>query len=123
MVVRRLIASIVLVACLLGIVQPAFACVSPASCCLSECDGQRSPASGWVGTDACCAIGDAVVASVSLAPQSRQTIDVAGSSPAFIVLPADLQLVPPRETTVPRLATGAATDQSLTYLLTARLRL
>jgi hypothetical protein len=122
-VVRRLIASIVLVACLLGIVQPAFACVSPPDCCLSDCAGRMPPGSGWVGRDDCCAIRAAVAAWVSLAPQSRQPLDVAGGSPAFIALAADLQPVPPRETPVPRPATGAATDQSLTYLRTARLRL
>jgi hypothetical protein len=122
-VVRRLIASIVLVACLLGIVQPAFACVSPSDCCLSDCDGQLPPGSGRVGRDDCCAIRAAVAGWVSLAPQSRQTLDVGGGSPAFIALAADLQPEPPCKTPVPRPAIGAATDQSLTYLRTARLRL
>lgn len=122
MVARRLIASILLVAWLLGTVQPAFACVSPSHCCLSDCNGQMSPGSVWNGDD-CCAIRAAVVAWVSLAPQFRHTLDGAGGSPAFIDSAADLQPVPPRETPVPRPATGAATDRSLTYLRTARLRL
>ena len=122
-VVRRLIASIVLVACLLGIVQPAFACVSPSNCCLSDCDGQMPPGSGWDGKDDCCAIRAAVTASVSLAPQLRQKLDGAGGSPASITVAADPQPAPPRETPVPRPSTGAAIDQSLTYLHTARLRL
>jgi hypothetical protein len=122
-VARRLIASIVLVACLLGIVQPAFACVSPSDCCLLDCDGQISPGSGWDGKDDCCAIRAAVAAWVSLVPQPRQTLNGAGGSPAYIPLAADLQPAPPRETPVPRPATGIASDQSLTYLRTARLRL
>ena len=123
MVVRRLIASIVLVACLLGIVQPAFACVAPSDCCLSDCAGQVPPGSGWAGKDDCCAIRAAVAGWVSLAPQSRHTLEGAGGSSAFIASAVDLQPVPPRATPVPRPATGAATDQSLTYLRTARLRL
>jgi hypothetical protein len=122
-VVRRLIASIVLVACLLGIVQPAFACVSHSDCCLSDCDGQMPPGSGWDGKDDCCAIRAAVAACVSLAPPSRHTLDGTGGSPAIIGSAADLQPVPPCETPVPRPAIGVATDLSLTYLLTARLRL
>ena len=123
MVVRRLIASIVLVACLLGIIQPALACVSVSDCCISDCDGQMSPGSGRVRGDDCCATQAAAAARVSLAPQSRQTLDVAGGSPAFIASSVDLQPVPPRAAPVPRPATGAATDQSLIYLRTARLRL
>ena len=123
MVVRRLIASIVLVACLLGTVQPAFACVASSDCCRSDCAGQVQPGSGWVEKDDCCAIRATIAGWVSLAPQSRHTLQGAEGSAALITSTANLQPVTPRETPIPRPATGAATDQSLTYLRTARLRL
>jgi len=122
LVIRRLAASLMLLACLLGIVQPALACASSSDCCSSGCSGQMPTGSGLLGSEDCCAIQGAVGASVSLAPQYRQPLDVAGGSPAFTTLAARLQ---PLSTALPAARPGAASasDQSLTYLRTARLRL
>jgi hypothetical protein len=123
LVVRRLAASLMLLACLLGIVQPALACASPSDCCSSGCSGQMPTGSGLLVSEDCCAIQGAVGASVSLAPQSRQPLDVAGGSPALTTLAARLQPLPSRALPAPRPGAAPASDQSLTYLRTARLRL
>lgn len=120
--VRRLAASLMLLACLLGMVQPALACVS-SDCCTSGCSAQTQPGLPEAALDDCCAVQAAVGASVSLAPQSRHGLNVTGGSPAFIAPAADLQPRSPRNLAVPALTTRFPTDQSLTYLRTGRLRL
>jgi hypothetical protein len=123
-VVRRLTASLMLLACLFGMVQPALACVSRSDCCTSGCSARTQPGlAAAAALDDCCVIQAAVGASVSLAPQSRHGLNVTGGSPAFIAPAADLQPRPPRNLAAPPLATGSPTDQSFTYLRTGRLRL
>ena len=86
-----------------GVIQPEF---PPISC--------SDRLSGWVGMVGYGAIQDGVHASAQ---------GVADTSPAVAVPAYDLQLEPPRAVSAQRSTTGSGTDQSLTYLLTARLRL
>ena len=120
----RLIAVLMLLACLLGIVQPALACAPPSDCCSPGCAGQPLPGSGWVEMSRCCAIQAPVAASFSIAPQSRQALNVTGGFPALITLADDpLRLVPTLDMRAGHAATTLRAGQSLTYLRTARLRL
>jgi hypothetical protein len=112
-----------LLACLLGIVEPALACVSPSDCCSSGCNGQPQPGSGGVRLEECCGLQATLGASLSIAPQTGQALNVAGGSPAFIALAGPVLLVPTREKLTAQAATTFRSDQSLTYLRTARLRL
>src|SRR5215472_15425926 len=112
-----------LLACIFGVLEPALACVSSSDCCPAGCSGQTQPGSGWVGIEACCAIQAPLGTSLSLAPQSRQAVNVAGSSPALIALAGPVRLVPTHEIRATRAATTCSADHSLTYLHTARLRL
>lgn len=121
--VRRLAASLMLLACLLGIVQPALACVSRPDCCSSGCSTQAQPGLANAALDDCCGIQPAVGASVSLAPQPRHALNVAGGSPTPAAPVVDLQPRPQQTILAPPSATRPPTDQSLTYLRTARLRL
>ena len=123
LVVRRLAASLMLLACFLGIVQPALACVSRPDCCSSGCSTQAQPGLADAALDDCCAIQAAVGASVSLAPQPRHALGVVGGSPTPVAPVVDLQLRPQRDIPARPSATRYPTDQSLTYLRTARLRL
>jgi hypothetical protein len=122
-VFRRLGASLMLLACLLGMVQPALACVPRSDCCTSGCSARTQPGLAESALDDCCAIQAAVGASVSPAPHPRHGLNVTGGSPAFIAPAADLQPRPPRNLGAPPLTTRSPTDQSLTYLRTGRLRL
>ena len=122
--VRRLAVSLILLACILGVLEPAFACVSSSECCPDGCSGQTQQGSGWVEMAGCCAIQAPVAASFSIAPQSREALNVTGSSPALVTLADDpLRLVPTREIRTAQAASTSRSDQSLTYLRTARLRL
>lgn len=121
--VRRLAAASMVLACLLGTVQPAIACVSRSDCCPSGCSDQMACGSGWVEMAGCCTIQAPVGTSVSIAPQSRQALNVAGGSPALVALAGPVRLVPTREIPAARGASTSLTDQSRTYLRTARLRL
>ena len=130
LVVRRLIASLVLVACLLGIVQPALACANSAS--RTDCCPAGSPAgagermrlaSASIEAYRCCAPGVTVTPSVS-AVRTRTAQGHASGSPAVVALPT----VAPVGQHLPALRAPAArvpdhVDESLTYLRTARLRL
>jgi len=123
-VVRRLGASLMLLACLLGIVQPAFACALSADCCQSGCTEPKPPGSGGVALEGCCVTQAAVGAPASLSPQARHALDGGADGSAAVIASADdFQAVPQREIGAARLAIRVATDKSLTYLLTARLRL
>ena len=128
--IRRLIASLVLVACLLGIVQPALACANSASrtdCCPAGSPAgageQMRPASASIEAYGCCALRAAISPSVS-AVRARTAQGHASGSPAVVALPT----VVPLEQHVPALRTPVLrvpdhVDGSLTYLRTARLRL
>ena len=119
----RLVAALMLLACLLGIAEPALACVSASHCCSSGCNGQPQPGSGGVRLEECCGLQATLGASLSIAPQTGQALNVAGGSPAFIALAGPVLLVPTREKLTAQAATTFRSDQSLTYLRTARLRL
>ena len=122
--VRRLAAAFMLLACLLGAVQPVFACVSHSDCCPSRCTDQVSLGSIWVESSACCAVQAPVGTSLSIASHSRQAPNVAVGSPALVTLADDpLRLVPALEIRAAQAATTSRPDLSLTYLRTARLRL
>src|SRR2546430_11332796 len=88
LVVRRLIASLVLVACLLGIVQPALACANSASrtdCCPAGLPAgageQMRPASASIEAYGCCALRAAISPSVA-AVRARTAQGHASGSPA-----------------------------------------
>ena len=128
--IRRLIASLVLVACLLGIVQPALACANSASrtdCCPAGSPAgageQMRPASASIEAYGCCALRAAISPSVS-AVRARTAQGHASGSPAVVALPTVVPLgqhVPALRT--PALRVPDHLDGSLTYLRTARLRL
>jgi hypothetical protein len=126
LVVRRLIASMVLVACLLGIVQPALAytnCASRPDCCPAGCAEQLCLASPCVQAGSCCALRAASTPSVSAVRPRTAQGHASGVSPA-IALPAVAPIGqhPPELRTRPTQIPAHA-NQSLTYLRTARLRL
>jgi hypothetical protein len=106
-VVRWFAASLVLLVCLFlagsGVLQPELPTVS--------CSDRLS---GWVGMVGYGAIQDGVPAS------GQGLVD---TSPVVAVPAYDLQLEPRRAVAAQRSPTGSATDQSLTYLRTGRLRL
>jgi hypothetical protein len=83
-----------------GVIQPSVSC--------------SDRLSGWVGMVGYGAIQDGVHASAQ---------GVVDTSPAVAVPAYDLQLEPPSAVSAQRSPTGSGTDQSLTYLRTARLRL
>jgi hypothetical protein len=129
-VFRRLTASLLLVACLLGIVQPALACANAASrsdCCPAGSSGgsdQRiHPASPSIDVDCCCALRAAVTPSAS-AIRGRTDQGHASGLPTAV----DLPTMAPLGQHVPALNAPAVQvpdhlNQSLTFLRTARLRL
>jgi hypothetical protein len=126
---RRLIASLVVVACLLGIVQPALACANGASrtdCCPAGSAGagdQNRPASPSLEAYSCCALPAAVTPSVS-AVRTRTTHAHASGSTAMVDLPTrdlvdqHLSALQTSRALIPYYA-----NESQTYLRTARLRL
>jgi hypothetical protein len=128
MVVRRFLTSLLLWTCLLGIVQPGFACASQTDCCQSGstggCGGQPDPAASGVGTDNCCAIQTNAPPAASIRARPDQPQLHSSGAPVAadftrVELPTD-----PRGWTPLRRAIGHTVfDQSLTYLRTARLRL
>ena len=120
--VRRLTVSLIVLACLLGMVQPALACVSQSDCCPAGCGQPTHRSAAWVEISDCCATA-AVNPSVSITAQQRHALDQTSGSPVLTAGPLDFQAsahpsVPPRLT-----ANASALDQSHTYLRTARLRL
>lgn len=120
--VRRLTVSLMLLTCLLGMIQPALACVAPTDCCSTGCGRPMHPGAGWVETSDCCATA-AVVSSVSITAQARHALDPASGSPAVTAGPADLQLARYPNVLARLPATQSPVDQSHIYLRTARLRL
>ena len=124
--VRRLIASLVLVACLLGTVQPALACAHAASrtdCCPTGSSGERlRPTAPSIEAYGCCAQPAAVTPSVSVV-RARTVQGHASTSPGAVDLTwvAVGQHVAAVRT--PPALISYHVDESLTYLRTARLRL
>jgi hypothetical protein len=129
MVVRRLIAALVVVASLLGIVQPAIACancVSRTDCCpagsLPGCSESGYQAASCTQTSSCCALSTTVAPSV-LAVKARTPQAHVSASSSAIALPTMVGLGQQPE---PRTLAARIPDhfnESLTYLRTARLRL
>ena len=127
---RRPIASLVVVACLLGIVQPAIACAAGASrtdCCPAgspaSSGDQMRPASPALEAFSCCALPAAVTPSVS-AVRTRTTHAHTSGSTAIFDLPMQ-DLVGPRLSALqaPPALIPYYANESQTYLRTARLRL
>ena len=130
MVFRGLIAALVVVASLLGIVQPAIACancVPRTDCCpagsLPGCSESGYQTASCTQADGCCALSTTVAPSV---------LAVKGRTPHAHVSAASAAIAPPamfglgREPTELRTLAARIPDpvnQSLTYLRTARLRL
>ena len=127
--IRRLIASLVLVACLLGIVQPALACANSAS--RTDCCPAGSPAgagermrlaSASIEAYHCCAPGVTVTPSVS-AVRTRTAQGHASASPTATDLPAVVPVTQHFAVPTPPASIAYRASESLTYLRTARLRL
>ena len=127
---RRLIASIVVLASLLGTIQPAIACANRTS--RTDCCPASSPADArelthqvapCVQANNCCALRPAIASSVS-AFAARTSQDQGSVSSAAIALPV---MVPVgqylRELQTSFAQTPDPVNESLTYLRTARLRL
>ena len=116
-----------LLACLLGMLQPAFACASIHDCCppaaQSGCGEAIRHADSALEAPDCCATHAFVAYSVSIIAQPRYALDHTYNSPATLpiltVLPVATDVVPAARRTL----TGHRLDESLTYLYTARLRL
>jgi hypothetical protein len=130
MVFRRLIAALVVVASLLGIVEPAIACatcVSRTDCCLagspSGCSESGQQAASCTQAIGCCGLSTAVASSV-LAIKARTSQGHVSASSAAIALPIMAGLG--QQPAQPRTLAARIPDpinESLTYLRTARLRL
>jgi hypothetical protein len=124
---HRFAAASLLLACLLGILQPAFACASRYDCCPpaapSGCGQAIRPADAGLETPDCCATRAFVAYSVSIIAQPRYAPDHAYNFPAtppiLTVLPVPTDVVAPARLVL----TSHRLDESLTYLYTARLRL
>jgi hypothetical protein len=122
LVARRLTVSLTLLACLLGIVQPALACVSQSDCCQSGCGQPVHSGAGWIEVVDCC-VTAAVGSSVSIAAQPRGVLQQASGFPALSVRLVDLQLSLDSTNSARAITTASAVNGSRTYLRTARLRL
>ena len=127
--VRRLIASLVLVACLLGIVPPALACADGASrtdCCPAGSPAgageQMCRASPSIEAYRCCALGVTATSSVS-AVRTRTAQGHASASPTATDLPAVVPVTQHFAVPTPPTSIAYRASESLTYLRTARLRL
>ena len=129
-VFRRLIASMVVLACLLGIVQPAIACancISRTDCCPAgspASGGERMhPAAPCAQVSSCCILSAAIAPSVS-AIGVRTSHDQASGYSAAIALPATVGMAQHlRELQTAGAKVPDPANESLTYLRTARLRL
>ena len=129
--VRRLFASLIVLACLLGILQPAIAC---AAACASDtdCCPAGSPAvsgeqvhlpSLSVQASSCCELRAAIATSVS-AIGSRTDQGHGSESSAAIALPTVFRVGrAAQELRAPAAQIPHHLDESLRYLRTARLRL
>jgi hypothetical protein len=128
-VFRRLIASMALLACLLGIVQPAIACANCTSrtdCCPfgspAGCSEQMHLASHCAQASNCCALSAAIAPSASPIGSRTSHGDSTGSFATALpaVVRVGQQLA---ELRALQALTPDPINESLTYLRTARLRL
>jgi hypothetical protein len=118
---------LLLLACLLGILQPAFACAPMHECCPpaahSGCGEAIRQADAGLEAANCCATYAFVAYSGSIVAQPRYALDHIYNSPATLrirpVLPVAMDGAVPTRLTL----TAHRRDESLTYLHTARLRL
>ncbi len=124
--VRRLITSLTVWICLLGLIQPALACASPADCCPKGSAGgiEQSSVPGANAVDGCCCVQQARASSPWVAAQPLKAPDHRASPPASPGVEFDV-LVSQRAATQAALLVRAdyRSNHSLTYLQTARLRL
>lgn len=128
--VRRVMGSLAVTACLFGILQPAFACATTSSGCCPA-GSPTSCSSDWLlapaGTEAteCCASRPTSGASALHALRVRHSSPHASGSPDPVIhssafAPTQESAIQPLTRQTPRLYRA---DQSQTYLRTARLRL
>ena len=122
LVVRRLTVSLTLLACLLGIIQSALACVPQGDCCQSGCGQPVQASAAWGELFTCCATA-AVGTSVSITAEPRGALQQASGPPALSVRPADFRLPLRSAISAQPTASASAVDESRIYLRTARLRL
>ena len=118
---RRLIISMTLVACLLGIVQPALAC----DCCpKGSAPGCIEQSAAWgINSNDCCAAAATLVSSPWVTAQTRHALDQATGSPGLFAAPANVPIAQQLLHRAPVRLGGYRNNESLTYLRTARLRL
>ena len=126
---RRLTASLVLLACLLGIVQPALACANAAwrtDCCpggsTGGTDQRMHPPSPGMDAHSCCTLRAAVTPSPSTI-RGRTDQGQASAPPAAVDLPTMAPFGHLLALRAPVVQLPDHLNKSLTYLHTARLRL
>ena len=124
---HRFGAVALLLACLLGLLQPAFACAPIHECCPpathSGCGQAIRQAHAGLESPDCCATYAFVAYSVSIVAQPRYALDHPYNSPATLPILTELPLATDVVPAARRTLTGYRLDESLTYLYTARLRL
>lgn len=123
--VRRLITTLMLWGCLLGMTQPTLVCGPGTDCCpkgsSSSCIEQSTvPAAA---ADGCCATRPALASSPWVVAQPRKSLDRAAGFPSLLTAPAAVPVVRSVLQVAPLVLTDYRGDFSLTYLHTARLRL
>lgn len=130
-VVRRLFRALVVLACLLGILEPSIACAAACTtswdCCpvASPADGnpQLHQAARAVHATSCCEASPVFSSSVA-AVDARSDQGHAGGSSAATPLSILIRVArPPQELTTAAARVPAHFDESEAYLSTARLRL
>jgi hypothetical protein len=123
--VRRLITTLMLWACLLGVIQPTLACGPGTDCCpkgsASTC-AERTTAPA-VAADSCCASRPALASYPSVVAQPRKSLDRAAGFPSLLTAPAAVPIARSVLQVAPLAHADYRGDFSLTYLHTARLRL
>ena len=125
---RRLVAALMLLASVLGVVQPAFASVACLDCCSTSAPAPCARPTGFAAaTDQnqdCCATGAPIAASsAAITAQPRSALDRASGPAALAVLPTAFPYAILGGTSVPPAAMPCSVGQSDTYLRTLRLRL
>jgi hypothetical protein len=111
--------------CLLGMIQPAFACGPGTDCCAkgSASGCVEEPTVRAVLADDCCAAQPTLAASSCVVAQPRRSSYHAVASPALFGPPAGVPVAQSVLQVAPLFLTDYRADASLTYLRTARLRL
>ena len=123
--VRRLIPSLMLWGCLLGMTEPTLGCGPGTDCCpkgsASSCtEPSTVPA---VAADGCCAAQPTLASAPWVVAQPRKSLDRAAGFPSLLSAPAAVPVARPVLQIAPFVLTDYRADFSLTYLHTARLRL